>query len=254
MAWPFPDYAQRARHLERVDSHDITDEELNAVFDFSDAVGRYLGGHAVVLGFLTRASRLWNGPVTVLDLGCGRGALARAIVDWAHNHRLDVKVHGCDKYGRIVDMARERQRGVNDLTFETRDLSDPFFLQARQFDYVVGLNSLHRESDERAALYLKSANRLAKRGLMIVDWLRDPRAAFYLATLARFCRETTVRDEMRLAVKRGFTMEEAERLKATVGLEFAGVRMHFGYRFSIAGERGLVSAPLMSPMTGLAGA
>lgn len=252
MPLPFAAYAERARVVERVDSHDVTDDELNAVFDFSDAVARFPGGHSVILGFLARASRRWLGPVSILDLGCGRGALSRAIIDWSRARGLDVKVHGSDKYGRVVAMARDRHRGAADLTFETRDLNDPFFLSAQQFDYVVSAQALHREPDERTALFLKTANRQAKRGLIVLDWMRDARAAFYLSTLARACKEPLVRKEARLAVQRGFTTEEAEKLKAAVGLDFARVRRHFGYRFSIEGERGLVMGTGLAPIPELA--
>ena len=40
---------------------------------------------------------------------------------------------------------------------------------------------LHREPNDRTALFLKIANRMAKRGLICVDWIRDARPAFALA-------------------------------------------------------------------------
>jgi SAM-dependent methyltransferase len=252
MIWPWAAIRERDRAVERVDSHDVTDADLSRLFDFTDNVARYLGGHSIVLRFLAAASRRWVGPVTVLDLGCGRGSLARAIIEWAHIRGLDVKVHGTDKYGRIVHLARERHHGIGDLTFETRDLNDAFFLQAQQFDYVVSAQALHRENDARLVPFLKTANRQAKRGVIVVDWLRDARAAFYLSTLARFSRDPMVCDEARLAVRRGFTLREADRLRQDAGLDYARVGVHFGYRFSIEGERGLVTEPLLSPNVGLA--
>jgi len=252
MAWPFSGFSERARVPERADSPNVTDGELNAVYDFSDSIARFLGGHAIVLRFLARASRSWTGPVSILDLGCGRGALGRSILDWAKGRGLDVKIHGSDKDARVIPMARERHRGLSDLTFETRDLKDQYFLQAQRFDYVVSAQALHREPDDRAELFLKTANRQAKRGLIVVDWLRDPRAALYLSTLARACREPRVRTEAKLAIQRGFTRAEADRLKNAAGLDYARVGVHFGYRFSVDGERGLVMNMGLTPMPELA--
>jgi SAM-dependent methyltransferase len=252
MIWPLGAYPERARDIERVDSHDVTDEELNAFFDFSDAVARHLGGHSVILRFLASAARAWNGPITVLDLGCGRGGLSRSIVDWARRRGLEVKVHGADRYGRLVHLARDHHRGISDLTFETRDLKDPFYLQAQQFDYVVSAHAMHREPDDRTVAFLKTANRQARRGMIVVDWLRDARAACYLAALARFSKDETVREDIRLAVRRGFLSKEADALRQEAGLDFAKTHVHLGYRFSIGGERALVMGTELSPVAGLA--
>lgn len=252
MTWTFGSLRERSRAIERVDRHDVTDEQLNALFDFSDGVARWLRGYAPVLGFLRQAAGRWNGPVSILDLGCGRGALSRAIVEWAHARRLDVKVNGADRYGRVVHLARDRHKGVADLTFDTRDLNDPLYLQAQQFDYVVSAYALHREPDDRTQLFLKTANRLARRGVIVVDWLRDARAAFYLSRLARFSKDAVMSEEASLAVARGFTRREADQLRNDAGLDFAEVRAHVGYRFSIAGERALVLRTELSPNVGLA--
>ena len=252
MNWTFGALRERSRAIERVDSHDITDEQLNAIFDFSDGVSRWLGGHSPILRFLTRAANRWSGPISILDLGCGRGALSRAIVDWGHRRRVEIKVNGADRYGRIVHLARDRHKGVADLTFDTRDLNDPLYLQAQQFDYVVSAHALHREPDERTQLFLKTANRLARRGVIVLDWMRDARALFYFSRLAGFSKEPAVREEIKLGLARGFTLREADKLCNDAGLDFASVRSHFGYRFSISGERALVMGTELNPNVGLA--
>ena len=252
MNWTFGSLRERSRLIERIDRHDVTDDQLNALFDFSDGVARRLRGFSPVLSFLRGAAGRWNGPVSILDLGCGRGALSRAIVDWAHRRRLDVKVNGADRYGRVIHLARDRHKGIADLTFDTRDLNDPLYLQAQQFDYVVSAYALHREPDDRTQLFLKTANRLARRGVIVVDWMRDARAAFFLSRLAKFSAEPVVAEEVSLAVARSFTRREAVKLRTEAGLDFAEVRTHVGYRFSIAGERALVLGTELSPNVGLA--
>src|SRR5687767_8497352 len=135
MIWPLGRLPQRSTALERLDAHDVTDAELEHLLEFHDAVSRWTLGRRIVLGFLAGASRRWTGPVSILDMACGRGDLGRSIVTWARVANVEVRVHGVDRYGRAIQMARERQRPYPELTFETRDLTDPFFLQAQQFDY-----------------------------------------------------------------------------------------------------------------------
>ncbi|MBV9080888.1 MAG: methyltransferase domain-containing protein [Elusimicrobia bacterium] len=248
---------RRSAEIERLDSHDATDAELDQILDFHHLVGRATGGYSIVVRFLRAAiarSTESSAPVSVLDLGCGRGDLARAIAEWGHLRGVEIRVHGTDKYGRLIQMARARHKRSADLTFETRDLNDPFFLQAQQFDFVVSEMALHREDDARTALFLKTANRLARRGLIIVDWMRDRRALMWVGMLARLGRPEIVRRDARTAVERGFSLEEADKLRESAGLEFAAVRAHVGYRFSISGERALALRPALSPVTGLLGA
>jgi SAM-dependent methyltransferase len=253
MIWPIGRLPHRSSVIERLDAHDVPDGDLTRLLDFNDTVARWTGGRRIILNFLERASERWAGPVTVLDLSCGRGDLSRAIALWARSASLEVRVHGVERYGRLVQMARDRQRNLPELTFEPRDLNDPFFLQAQQFDYVVSEMGLHREPNDRTALFLKIANRMAKRGLICVDWIRDARPAIALGLLGRLWKSDVVAHDARVAVERGFRYREAEALRKGAGLNYARLRRHVGYRFSLSGERGLVMDPAFTPVTGLAG-
>jgi SAM-dependent methyltransferase len=241
----------RSKETLRIDDPNA---DLSAICRFSDLVDRYLGARTIALDFLAGASTRWNGPVSILDLGCAQGSLSRALVNWGRSHGQDVRVHGSDPNPRLIHMAREANRDMTDLTFECRTLDDPFYLQAQQFDYVISTGGFHRQPDERTELFLKTANRLAKRGVIVIDWLRDARARFYLSTLARFAGDLSVREEMALSIMKGFSIKEADALRDAAGLGFAQTRTHMGYRFSIGGERALVVGRQLAPGIGLAGA
>jgi len=254
MIWPLGRLPQRSTALERIDSADVTDVELSALLDFHDTFSRWTFGRGVVLGFLGDASRRWTGPITILDMACGRGDLSRSVARWAKAAGADVRIHGVDRSAGVIQMAREHNRAFREITFETRDLNDPFFLQAQQFDYVVSERGLHREGDDRTALFLKIANRMAKRGLVVTDWIRDARPAFIAETVARFWKNDAVTHDARVSIERGFRYREAQALRKAAGLDFARLSRHVGYRFSVAGERGLAIDRAFAPVTGLAGA
>ena len=253
MMWPIGRLPQRSNVIERLDDPGVSDADLSRLFDFHDTVARWTGGRQIVLGFLKDAAERWSGPVTILDLSCGRGDLSRSIVLWGRAANVEVRVHGVERHARLVQMARERQRNLSEITFEARNLNDPFFLQAQQFDYVVSEMGLHREPNDRTALFLKIANRMAKRGLVCVDWIRDARPAFVLEFLAGAWKSEAVKHDARVAVERGFRYREAEALRKGAGLNYARLKRHVGYRFSLFGERGLVMDPAFTPVTGLAG-
>jgi SAM-dependent methyltransferase len=247
--------AKRSGAVEMLESHGVSDADLSRLYDYIEGpVGRW-GSHRVILSFLRSCARRWEAgaAITILDLRCGRGGLARSIADWARSHKVDIRLLAVDKCSRIIHLARNRQRSYPEIVFDVRDLTDPAFLQAQQFDYVVSDSSLHRESDERALLLLKTMNRLAKRGIIAVDWVRDVRALALVGPLAGLYKNEAVSHDARLAIERGFTPKELRKLAKAAGVEYAAVRRQWGFRFSIEGERALVMSAEASPLRGLAG-
>lgn len=215
-----------------------------------------MGGNQIVLGFLSEFSENWlpGVPVTVLDLRCGRGDLSWAIVKWARQKKFDVQILAVDHSQAVIEMARQYHPKCQELVFDVRQLNDPSFLQAQQFDYVICSLGLHHEDDVQAVGFLKMVNRLAKRGVIICDWLRDMRAWAYVSVLSRLWREPAVQHDAPLFVRKGFTPKEVRHLAKKAEVDYLRVRDHFGYRFSLAGERALVLAKEMRPIRGLAGA
>lgn len=243
---------RRSTVIEFLESPDLPATDLAHVLDFHAAVSRWTGGRSIIRNFLSASSPRTAGPLTVMEMGCGRGDLSRAIVQWARRSGVEVKVHGVDRCAHLIALAREWNRAYPEITFERRELEDPFFLQAQQFDFVVSESALHREPDGRTALFLKTANRMARRGIIAVDWIRDPRPLLVMEGLGRLFGAEAVRHDAPLAIERGFQKRDAELLRTSAGLDFARVGVHFGYRFSISGERGLARHQALVPLTGLA--
>lgn len=186
-------------------------------------------GHRAVLSFLSSSFPLWPSNVSLTFLNvCGSNALTSAIQKWAASKHVKAQI------------------------VETRELKDPKFLLAQKFDYVVTDGGLHGKTDAELEAFLVTANRLAKRGLALTDYLRDPRGAIWMMAVA-LVTGRSIR-EAEAAVQGGFTIEEVRAATEKAGLAFATVRKTFGYRFVISGERGLVLSPELGPSPGLAGA
>ncbi len=185
-------------------------------------------GHRAVLSFLSSSFPLWPSDAQITVLNVRAPHLTSPIQQWAKRQGVDVRV------------------------IETDNLQDPKFLQAQQFDYVVSDGALNGKTDEDVHSMLVSANRLARRGLAFSDYLRDPRAAVWMMMFALFRGRSM--GAARMAVQGGFTVPEVQAAADKAGLKFATVKKHFGYRFCLAGERGLVMSADLNPVRGLAGA
>ncbi len=254
LTWNWGPCHVRPRTLEEIDKPDTPEESLLRVFDFWGFLNGALGGHRVILNFLREASSHWpaNRPISILELRCGRGDLSAAIVRWARKKKIEVRILAVDECPSVVNLAKEYHESYREITFDSRLLSDPCFLEAQQFDYVVTASALHSFESTEAVRLLKIANLLAKRGLICCDWLRDIRAWGWMQIFSRFWAEAVVLHDAPLAVRKGFTSAEIKKMAQQAGVEYAGLKLHFGYRFSLSGERALALSPELLTIPGFA--
>jgi SAM-dependent methyltransferase len=93
---------------------------------------------------------------TVLDIGCGDGLLATALM----RIRPDLRIEGVDVVERIKSMMPVALYDGTHLPFEDKS-----------FDYVTIVDVLHHTDDP--AVVLAEAGRVARRGVIIKDHLRE---------------------------------------------------------------------------------
>jgi len=252
MSW---DCSKRAQILEWHDTPEASDEDLAVSFDFLKKTCRRIGLQREILKFVF--SGINNCPhgrtVSVLDLNCGRGDLAGAIADWTRRRKKDVQLLGVDRFGRIVQMARESHGHKKEIVFDVRDFTDSSFRHAQQFDFVISAFGLHHLSDSQLVPYFRTVNLLAKCGFIIGDFLRDSRALFLMSILSRFWDEEIIRHDAPLSVRRGLTLREVRKYLNEARIENVQVKENFGIYFTVLAERRLLLKPKLSPVTGLLG-
>jgi 2-polyprenyl-3-methyl-5-hydroxy-6-metoxy-1,4-benzoquinol methylase len=246
--------ARRSFALEPIEEPSISDKELNRLLSFIDVLNHWTGGNDIALRFLESCAERWlpGDTITFLDVGCLRGDLSRSLVDWGRTNKINMRVLAIDHNPRFIELAKTLSLGYPEITFDARRLDDPVFLLAQQFDYVVSLLALHRESNTDARAMLKKISMLAKRGVMVNDWLRDLRALLWVSVFSWFTRDDAIRYGAQVAIKKGFTMSEVKKMADDAGLAYMSLQKNFGYRFTLAGERGLVSSPRLVSVPGLA--
>lgn len=95
--------------------------------------------------------------VTILDAGCGTGALA---VEAA---KRGAKVTAIDLSPQLVAVARERLPAGLDVTFLSGDMLDP---ELGRFDYVIGMDSIIHYTSKDMINIIEALSRMATKAMI----------------------------------------------------------------------------------------
>ena len=147
-----------------------------------------------------------SGRGRVLDLGCGGGDLARALVRWAASDGFDVEVVGADPDARAIEAAeRSTPRGV---TFRQQS-SGELLAAGERFDVVVSNHVLHHLGDDERHGFLADSETLAVNRSLHSDIRRSTEAYRAYALGAAFVAAGTfVRVDGLRSIRRSFTLPE----------------------------------------------
>lgn len=147
-----------------------------------------------------------SGRGRVLDLGCGGGDLARALVRWAASDGFDVEVVGADPDERAIEAAkRSTPRGV---TFRQQS-SGELLAAGERFDVVVSNHVLHHLGDDERHGFLTDSEALATSRSLHSDIRRSTEAYRAYALASTFVAAGTfVRVDGLRSIRRSFTLPE----------------------------------------------
>lgn len=218
-----------------MDNLDADPEELRRSLAFLRRINRWLGYTESIMRCLDRFSRNWRTGETIrmIDLGTGSADVPRAILQWADRRGLDVRVVGVDRHPVTALTAAEQadprlhivQADVANLPFEPGS-----------FDYALASMFLHHLDDEQVVATLATMDRLARRGVVVADLMRHPRAYRWIKLFSAFSTPM-VRHDGPASVAQAFTREELVELARRAGIHYASDSVHFGYRLLLAGEK-----------------
>ena len=235
-----PSLSSRRRQAEWMDDPAADAGDLRRSLAYIRRINRLLGYTRSTLSHLDRFSRHWNPgqTVRVLDVATGSADLPNAILTWAARKGFDVRVVGIDLHATTLRIARESTSGstrVDRVHFVQADALRLPFVDG-SFDYAITAMFLHHLDDDAAVAALREMARVARRGVIAADLLRNRRAYAWI-TLFTLLSGPMVRHDARASVAQSFTKAEVLRLRDAAGLHFARYHRHFGHRWVLAGER-----------------
>jgi len=232
-------FQQRSYELEHLDKGDYTPEEYEGCIVELQWVNEWLGdASALRHSLLKEIARAELKSFSVLDVGAGSGELLRVAAKWARETDRKAGLVGLELNARSAKSIIEESRELPEISSVRADgLAIPFSDDA--FDYVIQSLTLHHFDDEGAVSILREMNRVARRGLFVIDLLRNPIAYFLYTTVGHlFLHNRLLREDGALSILRSFKPDELEAIARAAELANVKVEKHFPSRLVLRAGHG----------------
>lgn len=204
---------------------------LDRAFDTLASTARLSGAYRTVSRALLESlgdsgsPRSSGTPVTVLDVGAGRGDLLMHLQRVLAGRGIGIRAIGGDRHPGALALARSHRDDAPGAPGLVRLAASRLPLATGSVDYVVSTVTLHHLGRSEAARFLAEAQRVSRRGWIVVDLRRSPLT--YLAV--RLLAETAwrgnplPRHDGPISVRRSFRVPEIRELLLERGLMDARV-------------------------------
>ena len=145
-------------------------------------------------------------PLSVLDVGCGGGDLARMLSRWAARDAKPMHITGIDPDSRAIRFA-SLNTGLPGVDFRQSHSSDLVKAGAR-FDVVISNHVLHHLAPDELLGLLADSEALATTKALHNDLIRSPVAFGLFGVAALPFRQSFIRRDGLTSIRRSYTPAE----------------------------------------------
>ena len=231
-------FQKRSEKLERIDTGDYTPEEYDCFLREIRLVNRFAGDNRALKNTLLRTIKNENlHEFSVLDVGAGSGELLRVIARFARKSNREAALCGLELNSRSARSILEESENFPEIRTVRGDaLLLPFADQS--FDYAICSLFTHHFTDENVVRILEEMNRVARRGVFVID-LHRHRAAYFLykAFCAAFSISPLVREDGLLSILRSFKPEELAEFAGKSNFASFSVTRVFPFRLVLRADK-----------------
>jgi 2-polyprenyl-3-methyl-5-hydroxy-6-metoxy-1,4-benzoquinol methylase len=225
------DFSQRSNEQEIMDggigSFELFDESLKQI----EVVNHLTLGYRPMLLWVDRQLQSPEPrPVTILDVGCGRGDLLRRIWSLARKKTVTVRLTGVDIDSWSAPAARQATPEYMGIDYRIGNVFDMDI----EADFIVCSHVTHHMKNDELVAFIRWLEAHARRGWFIGDLHRHP-ISFILAKMFLWLApvNSMIRNDGPVSVARAFTAKDWREILKQAGVP-AQIRWHFPFRYGVA--------------------
>lgn len=211
-------FETRSNQPERIDTGDYTDEEYQTFLREIRFINRWIGDRwALRKSLLKKIEERNLNEFSVLDVGAGSGEVLKEIALFARKRNANAFLVGLDLNELSAQSVAEEGKSFREINSVRGDaLHLPFADGA--FDFAICSLFTHHFTDDGVIDVMREMNRVALRGVYVIDLHRE-RGAYRMYKI--FCTvfriSKLVRDDGLLSIKKGFQPDELSQLAKRAG-------------------------------------
>jgi SAM-dependent methyltransferase len=192
-----------------------------------EQLNRRGGGHWLMLRYLNEfAAQHQPTNLRVLDLGTGSADVPRALVAWARQRQLPIKVTAIDWNSEVLRFAEELNYSHPEIQLENHDLRALPYAPG-SFDLVLCSLTLHHFTAPDAVAILRQIRSLSRKGYLVIDlcrtWLTIGTTALFVRILSR---SPVFRHDALYSSRAAFTLPELRNLAGQAGINRFQIKTH----------------------------
>ena len=217
---------------ELMDDPKLDEDRLQAALKDVTLVNRYLGGQQVTIdGMKHFTGKFPQKTYSIVDFGCGDGAMLRKIADYARKMKLDFQLLGLDLNEISIALAKSKSVDYPEIEYLQKDILE---LNQDGFgcDVFTSTLTMHHFTDVEIEAFLKQFLSISKLGVVIND-LQRSRIAYVLFKVFStvFMKTHIARHDGLISIKRAFTKNELLTFTQKLPLESYKLKWRWAFRY-----------------------
>lgn len=225
-------FAFRSEQKEMMDDLTCSGPVVRRTLRELEVINSWLGGNKVTLdGVRELVEGIPPRVLTLADLGCGGGDIARLLLSKLERSGHTAIVTGIDANPDIIAIAEEHHGHT--MRFSAMDVFSEEFRRMR-FDIVTATLFFHHFTSAQLAGFIRQLLKQVNVGIVINDIHRHWFAYHSIRMLTGlFSRSPMVRHDAPVSVMRAFTRQEIEDILDAAGVTNYAIRWRWAFRWQV---------------------